>query len=47
VQGYDVTPEEEHAARHAGLRSGAGAVLVARTRIDQSYVPRIIRVAAE
>jgi hypothetical protein len=47
VQGYDVTPEEEHTARHAGLQSGAGAILVARTRIDQSYVPRIIPVASE
>jgi hypothetical protein len=45
VQGYDVTSAEERAARETALSTGAGAVLVARTRIDQSYEPRIVRAA--
>jgi hypothetical protein len=44
VQAYDVTPAEERAARATALRAGAGAVLVARTRLDQSYEPRIVRI---
>jgi hypothetical protein len=46
VQGYDVTPAEERAARETALSTGAGALLVARTRIDQSYEPRIVRAAS-
>ena len=42
IQGFDVTPKEEQVARAAALETGVGAVLVARTRIDQSYEPRII-----
>ena len=42
VQGYDVPPAEEQAARQAAINAGAGAVLVARTRLDQSYEPRIV-----
>jgi hypothetical protein len=42
VQGYDVNPDEERTARKAALRTEPGAVLVARTRIDQSYEPRIV-----
>ena len=42
VQGYDVTPDEERTVRIAALRTEPGAVLVARTRIDQSYEPRIV-----
>lgn len=44
VQGYDVPPEEENAARRAAIKTGAGAILVARTRLDQSYEPRIVPV---
>jgi len=42
VQGYDTSAEEEAQVRAAAARLGPGAVLVARTRIDQSYEPRII-----
>jgi hypothetical protein len=44
VQGYSVTPDEETAARQHASKTGAGAILVARTRIDQSYEPRIVAV---
>jgi hypothetical protein len=44
VQGYGVTLEEETAARKTASKTGAGAILVARTRIDQSYEPRIVAV---
>ena len=43
VQGFDVTREEEQAARAAASETEVGAVLVARTRIDQSYEPRLIK----
>jgi hypothetical protein len=43
IQGFDVTRKEEQAARAAAAATGAGAVLVARTRIDQSYEPRIMK----
>jgi hypothetical protein len=46
VQGYEVTPAEERAARETAKSAGAGAVLVARTRIDQSYQPRIVQAAS-
>jgi hypothetical protein len=42
VQGFDLDPDEEKAARAAAAKAGAGAVLVARTRIDQSYEPRVM-----
>jgi hypothetical protein len=42
VQGYGLTPSEESAARETAKRTGASAVLVAKSRIDQSYEPRII-----
>jgi hypothetical protein len=41
VQGYDVSAEEEAAARRAALHFQPGVILVARTRIDQSYEPLI------
>jgi hypothetical protein len=44
VQGFDVNAGEEQAVRETARRTGAGAVLVARARIDQSYEPRIVRV---
>jgi len=44
VQGYDVSSEEEAAVRRVASQLQPGAVLVARTRIDQSYEPRIIKV---
>ncbi|HEV3256292.1 MAG TPA: hypothetical protein VG013_05375 [Gemmataceae bacterium] len=44
VQGYDVSAEDEAAARRVAAKTGAGGVLVARTRIDQSYEPRIVKV---
>jgi hypothetical protein len=43
VQGYDVPSGEETAARAAAAKSGAGAVVVARTRIDQTYEPRVVK----
>ena len=42
VQG--ATPEEESAARRAAAQVGAGTVIVARVRMDQSYEPRVISV---
>lgn len=44
VQGYDVSAEEEAAVRRVAAQVQARAVLVARTRIDQSYEPRIVKV---
>jgi len=44
VQGYDVSHEEEKAARQSAARTGVGAVIVARARIDQSFEPRIVPV---
>lgn len=41
VQGYDVPAEETVAARKEASRTGAGAIIVARTWLDQSYEPRI------
>ncbi|MBW3543062.1 MAG: hypothetical protein KY476_22620 [Planctomycetes bacterium] len=46
VQGYDVPPEEEATVRGAAAKIGAGTVLVARTRIDQAYQPRLVTVKA-
>jgi len=46
VQGYDVSAEEEAAVRRVAGQVQAGGVLVARTRIDQSYEPRMIKVKA-
>ncbi len=45
VQGYGVTADEEAAGRRVAVKTGPGAVLIARTRIDQSYEPRIIKVS--
>jgi len=42
VQG--ATREEESTARRAAIRSGAGGVVVARARIDQSFEPRVLPV---
>ena len=42
VQG--VTREEESTARRAAIRSGAGGVVVARARIDQTFEPRLLPV---
>jgi hypothetical protein len=42
VQGS--TKDEELAARRIAAQTGAGAVIVARTKIDQSYEPRVISV---
>ncbi|HEV3343689.1 MAG TPA: DUF3179 domain-containing (seleno)protein [Pirellulales bacterium] len=44
VQGYDLPAESVAAARKAAVDTGAGAVFVAQTRIDQSYEPRITAV---
>jgi hypothetical protein len=43
VQGHDVTKEEEAAARAVALSTRPRAVLVARSRIDQSYEPRSVK----
>lgn len=42
VQGYDLPDESVAAARQAAAKTGAGAVFVALTRIDQSYEPRVV-----
>lgn len=47
VQGYDVKPEQAAEIRRLAVRLGAGAVAVARSRIDQSYEPRIISVKSD
>jgi hypothetical protein len=43
VQGYDVPAEETIAARKAAAQAGAGAIVIAQARLDQSYEPRVIR----
>jgi hypothetical protein len=43
VQGYDVPAEETIAACKAAVQTGAGAIIIARARLDQSYEPRIFR----
>jgi len=47
VQGFEVSPEDEHAAREAASQIGPAMVVVARSRIDQSYEPRVVRIKAE
>ena len=42
VQGYDTTLTETEDAVRAAQRTGVAAVVVARTRIDQSFRPQII-----
>jgi hypothetical protein len=44
LQRYDVRPEDELALRARAAKAGMGAVIVARTKIDQSYEPRIVKV---
>jgi hypothetical protein len=44
IQGYGTTADDETALRQTAVKTSAGAVLVARTRIDQSYEPRIVEV---
>lgn len=44
VQGYGVPASDEAAARRVALKLGPGAVVVARTPIDQSYEPRVLPV---
>jgi hypothetical protein len=47
VQGYDLPSETVVAARQAAAKTGAGAVFVAQTRIDQSYKPRVVAAARD
>jgi hypothetical protein len=42
VQGYDLPAKDVAAARQAAAKTGAAAVFVAQTRIDQSYEPRVV-----
>jgi hypothetical protein len=44
VQGEGVSADEQAAARARALQMNPGAVLVALTRLDQSYEPRVIPV---
>jgi hypothetical protein len=44
LQGYDVSATEQAAARAAALQSNPAAIVVALTRLDQSYEPRVIPV---
>ena len=46
IQGYDLPNEAVAAAREVAVQSGASAVFVAQTRIDQSYEPRIVAAKA-
>jgi hypothetical protein len=43
VQGFDVTREEEESARRRAAKLAADLVIVARTRIEQSYEPRLLQ----
>ena len=43
VQGYDVPAAEEAAARRAAAQLQPSVILVARSRIDQSYEPRLVK----
>jgi hypothetical protein len=43
VQGYDVSSDEEAAARREASKRRVGAVLVSRVRIDQTFEPRFVR----
>jgi hypothetical protein len=47
VQGYDVNLEEERAAQAAATRTGARVVVLARSRIDQSFEPRFVTVQSK
>ena len=42
VQGYSVSGAESERARQVAHETGAGAVVVALARIDQSYEPRLV-----
>ncbi len=44
VEGHGVPAGEEKRARRTAAQTGAAAIVVARTRLDQSYEPRIVRV---
>jgi hypothetical protein len=44
IQGYGVSALEQAAARSAALQVNPAAVLVALTRLDQSYEPRLVPV---
>jgi hypothetical protein len=44
VQGYDVPESETQTAVAAAAKHAPAAILVARSRIDQSYEPRIVKV---
>jgi hypothetical protein len=46
VEGHGVPAREARQARRTAARTGAGAIVVARTRIDQSYEPRIVKASA-
>ena len=41
VQGYDLPEQEATEVRRAAAKIGAGTIFVARSRIDQSFEPRI------
>lgn len=43
VQGFDVTPEEEAAARKSAETTPADVIILARARIEQSYEPRVMQ----
>ena len=43
VQGFDVTRQDEKLARQAAAETGVDTVLVARTQIEQSYEPRLVK----
>ncbi len=43
VQGYDVTSSEEKSAIEKAEQFGSGVVVIARTRVEQSFTPKIMR----
>ena len=42
LQGYGISPVEQSMARAAAAKTDPAAILVAQTRLDQSYEPRVI-----
>jgi hypothetical protein len=44
LQGWDVTPAEQQAQIRQSQEAGAGSYVMAVTKIDQSWEPRIVKV---
>jgi hypothetical protein len=46
LQGWDVTPEQEQMQIRHAIEAGTSGYIVARTRIDQSWEPRLMTVSS-